>query len=164
MSAHCYLIALGSNQRHVRYGSPAAIVRTVPEALETQDIAVHAIAPVYISTPVGPSQRVYANTVLLAGTDFPPPQMLALLQQTERDFGRIRRGQRWRSRTLDLDIILWSGGRFTCTDLTIPHPHFRERGFVLDPAADIAPQWRDPVSGLRIRNLQARLKKRVGKA
>jgi 2-amino-4-hydroxy-6-hydroxymethyldihydropteridine diphosphokinase len=57
---------------------------------------------------------------------------------------------------LDLDIVLWSGGAWSSPDLTVPHIAFRERGFVLDPAAAIAPAWRDPVSGLTLRQLAAR--------
>ncbi len=78
----------------------------------------------------------------------------------ERVFGRDRRGQRWRSRTLDLDIVLWSGGTWYGPRLAIPHPLFRQRDFVLRPAAQIAPDWRDPVSGLTLRQLAARAVRR----
>ena len=79
------------------------------------------------------------------------------LKDIERDFGR-RRGQRWGDRVLDLDILLWSGGMWADSNpaLSIPHPGLRSRGFVLTPAAMVAPDWRDPVSGLNIRHLQSR--------
>ena len=92
-------------------------------------------------------------------TDLTPPDLLDVLQSVEADFGRRRRGARWRARPLDLDIILWSGGAWASPDLTIPHPLFRERDFVIGPAAQIAPQWRDPVTGLTLRQLAARQRK-----
>ena len=57
---------------------------------------------------------------------------------------------------LDLDIILWSEGSWGGVP-TIPHPSFRERLFVLAPLAEIAPAWRDPLSGLTVRQLLHRL-------
>jgi 2-amino-4-hydroxy-6-hydroxymethyldihydropteridine diphosphokinase len=81
--------------------------------------------------------------------------MLALLQSVEAHFGRRRRGQAWQARTLDLDIILWSGGMWVSDNpkLLIPHPHMRLRRFVLAPATAIAPDWHDPISGRSIRQL-----------
>jgi len=60
---------------------------------------------------------------------------------------------------LDLDIVLWNGGAYAADDLVIPHPAFRIRAFVLVPAARIAGDWRDPLTGLTIRQLAARLTK-----
>ena len=75
----------------------------------------------------------------------------------EASFGCRRGGQRWGARVLDLDIILWEGGAWSSPDLTVPHTAFRSRSFVLTPAAAIAPRWRDPVTGLSLRQLRARL-------
>jgi 2-amino-4-hydroxy-6-hydroxymethyldihydropteridine diphosphokinase len=61
---------------------------------------------------------------------------------------------------LDLDIILWSGGAWTQKGLVIPHPGLRERGFVLEPLAEIAPDWCDPSNGASVRQLLHRLKAR----
>ena len=61
------------------------------------------------------------------------------------------------ARVLDLDIILWSGGCHASPGLVIPHISFRGRRFVLHPARSIAGDWRDPVTGLRVRHLCARL-------
>ena len=93
----------------------------------------------------------------MVATGREPEELLALLKRIERRFGRRAGGQRWTSRVLDLDIVLWGGGAYHAPDLTIPHPLFRERAFVLRPAARIAPDWRDPITGLTIRQLTARL-------
>lgn len=122
------------------------------------DIDVFAHSPVISSAPVGPSQRTYANAAAVIASPLDPPTILARLQEIEAHFGRERRGQRWQARVLDLDIILWSGGIWVedRPALSIPHPAMRTRGFVLTPAAMIVPDWRDPVTGLTLRQLQSR--------
>ena len=143
----------------VRGLSPKAIIAAGAQALEEVGWNVRALSPTIRSAPVGPSQRRYANAAALIESERPPEAALAELQEIERLFGRQRRGQRWRARTLDLDIVLWNGGAFVSDKLTIPHPFFRERDFVLRPAATIAANWRDPVSGLTVRQLAARLRR-----
>ncbi|MEY2925867.1 MAG: 2-amino-4-hydroxy-6-hydroxymethyldihydropteridine diphosphokinase [Pseudomonadota bacterium] len=149
---HHYLIALGSNQRHPRYGAPAAVLRTA-----IADLDPLVAAPIIESRPFGPSQRRYANSVVVMASTLAPDAMLADLKALERHYGRRRRGQKWRQRVLDLDIILWSGGLWASPGLGIPHQHFRHRRFVLAPAVRIAATWRDPVSGLLLCHLFARL-------
>ncbi|WP_370031266.1 2-amino-4-hydroxy-6-hydroxymethyldihydropteridine diphosphokinase [Qipengyuania mesophila] len=152
-SAHCYLIALGSNRRVPAVGRPRAVLDAAVAALAEKGWQVEAVSRWIESRPLGPSLRRYANGAALIAGDLDPPEALESLQAIERSFGRERRGQRWRSRTLDLDIVLWSGGAWHSADLAIPHPAFRERDFVLRPAAQIAPHWRDPVSGRTLRQL-----------
>ena len=118
---------------------------------------VLAVAPVMQSAPLGPSLRRYANGAAVLATPLDPRALLARLQALERAFGRRPGGQRWQTRVLDCDIVLWSGGAWHEPNLTIPHPQFRRRDFVLRPAVAVAPQWRDPVTGLRLRHLHARL-------
>ena len=151
---HHYLIALGSNQRHPRFGSPTRVLQAALVELDPL-----AAASIIASRPVGPSQRTYANSAAIIASRLPPDAMLADLKAIEHKFGRRPRGQRWQRRTLDLDIILWSCGIWASPDLGIPHPHFRTRAFVLAPARTIAGDWHDPVSGLAVRHLWARLVK-----
>lgn len=109
------------------------------------------------SKPIGPSQRHYANAAAVISCKLAPADMLGQLQRIEQDFGRRRGGQRWAARVLDLDILLWSGGMWASPGLVIPHPQMRTRPFVLGPLAAIAARWRDPVTGLTIRQLRSRL-------
>jgi 2-amino-4-hydroxy-6-hydroxymethyldihydropteridine diphosphokinase len=150
-----YLIALGSNQRMPHIGGPADIVEQAFAALETHDIDVFAASSIIVSRPVGPSMRRYANAAAVVATQLDPPALLECLQQIEAHFGRARRGQPWQARTLDLDIILWSGGIWASAApaLAIPHIQLRRRAFVLAPAAEIAPDWHDPLTGLSIRQI-----------
>ncbi|WP_325065205.1 2-amino-4-hydroxy-6-hydroxymethyldihydropteridine diphosphokinase [Qipengyuania aquimaris] len=151
-----YLIALGSNMRVPGIGGPRRVLAKVASELERSGLVVESFSPVMRSRPIGPSQREYANGAAIVISDKAPREMLALLKGIEGNFGRRTSGSPWRRRQLDLDIILWSGGRWSTPDLAIPHPLFRERSFVLQPAAAIAPGWRDPLTGLTLRQLAAR--------
>lgn len=152
-----YLIALGSNKRHHRHGAPGRVLAAALDALAAEGVAVVAVAPVVQSAPLGPSKRRYANGAALIESDLDPEELLALLKSTERLFGRRSGGRRWASRVLDLDIVLWSGGAWSSPDLTVPHKSFRQRDFVLRPARALAPLWRDPITGLSLNHLHARL-------
>ncbi len=158
---HRYLIALGSNMAHPRHGPPPAVLRAALVALATSDLRVIASAPIIASAPVGPSLRRYANGAAVIETVRPPLALLDQLQAIEAAFGRNRRGQRWRARTLDLDIVLWDGGAFCDARLTVPHREYRNRTFVLGPAARIARDWRDPLTCLCVKHAHARLTRRA---
>ena len=80
--------------------------------LEDEGVEVAAAGPVLLTDPVGPSSRRYANSAAVIATALEPPDLLTLLKQIEREFGRRPGGRRWTSRVLDLDMILWSGGAF----------------------------------------------------
>ena len=149
-----YAIALGSNRRHGRHGAPPGVVRAAAEALGRLG-ELDALSTIVASPALGPAGRGFANAVALLRSDLPPDALLEALKAIERDFGR-RGGRRWGPRVLDLDIILWSQGAWAVGP-TIPHPSFRERLFVLAPLAEVAPDWRDPLSGLTVRQLRYRL-------
>lgn len=154
---HRYLIAFGSNRRHGTYGRPHDVLGAASVALHTEGVEILRAGRLVQSRPLGPSLRTYANSALLVASKLDPEEMLDLLKRIERRFGRRQGGQRWGTRVLDLDIVLWSGGSYVSERLTIPHPQFRERDFVLVPAVDVAGNWRDPVTGLTLRQLKARL-------
>jgi 2-amino-4-hydroxy-6-hydroxymethyldihydropteridine diphosphokinase len=118
---------------------------------------VIAASPIIDSAPIGPSTRRFANAVAMIETDESPPALLARLKRIERASGR-RPGRRWGARVIDLDIILWSGGIWADRTLVIPHPAFRQRGFVVASLVRIAPDWIDPVTGRTIRQLAHRLR------
>jgi 2-amino-4-hydroxy-6-hydroxymethyldihydropteridine diphosphokinase len=154
-----YLIALGSNQRHHRHGPPERVLGAAVEALGEAGIKLKRLGPVIRSLPLGPSRRRYANSAAVVKAKLDPGELLAALKAIEHAFGRKPGGLRWGARVLDLDIVLWSGGAWSSPGLTIPHPRFRTRPFVLGPAAAIASRWRDPLSGLTLRQLALRLRR-----
>ncbi len=153
---HLYAIGLGSNRPLSAALGPRALVRAALVALDLPPLSLLARAPLIETAPIGPSLRRYANSAALVVSPLPPHAMLDRLQSLEHRFGR-RRFRRWGDRTLDLDLLLWSGGRVESRRLTVPHPLLRQRAFVLAPLIRIAPRWRDPVTGLTIAQLAARL-------
>jgi len=150
-----YAVGIGSN-RAMAGLRPGDIVNAAFEALNAAPLRLLAHSPVISSRPLGPSARTYANAAALVATTLPPLAMLDQLQAIERTFHR-RRYRRWGARTLDLDLLLWSGGTVRSKRLIVPHPGLRMRNFVLQPLKTIAPHWRDPDTGLTIAQLAARL-------
>lgn len=150
-----YLIALGSNVRHHRHGLPPMVLHAALAELEAAGLGIERASHVISTAPLGPSPRRYANAAAILTTDLAPDALLRRLKAVERKFGR-RSGRRWASRVLDLDVILWDGGIWRSPGLTVPHMAFRRRRFVLEPAAAIAPGWRDPLTGLTLRQLAGR--------
>jgi len=151
-----YAIAIGSNRPHGRFGRPAGVVGAAIARLD-EEFGLFDASPILLNSAHGGAGRDFANAVALVESDLEPSDMLSRLKSLERDFGR-RAGRRWGPRVLDLDIALWSGGRFRSHRLTIPHPELARRIFVLEPLSAIAPGW--PVGAFSIRHLAHRLARR----
>jgi 2-amino-4-hydroxy-6-hydroxymethyldihydropteridine diphosphokinase len=103
-------------------------------------------------------QPWYQNAVIEVVTDLGPDALLATLHEVEEAFGRVRTVAN-AARMIDLDLLDFRGeiapggpGR-----ATLPHPRLADRGFVLKPLADLAPEWRHPVTGQPIQALLAAL-------
>ena len=103
------------------------------------------------TTPVGvsPDQPRYLNGVVIGETALTARELLERLLAIEREAGRTRPSL-MAPRTLDLDLILFGDSRIEEPGLVVPHPRFRERLFVLEPLAEVAPGWIDPATGKTI--------------
>jgi len=112
----------------------------------------------YDTTPVGVSldQPRYLNGVVIGETALSARELLDRLRDIEAAAGRTRPSP-MAPRTLDLDLILFGDKKIEEPGLTVPHPRFRERLFVLEPLAEVAPDWIDPVTGHRIKELLSAL-------
>jgi len=111
------------------------------------------------TAPVAPGLEhdpPYLNAVGVGESDLPPRELLRRLQAIERARGRTR-SFAGAPRTVDLDLILAGDARVHDADLTVPHPRFRERRFVLEPLVELAPDLTDPATGRTMRDLLARL-------
>ena len=156
-ATHLYAVAIGSNRPHGRFGRPSGVVEAAVARLDRQ-FGLFDASPIVLNAAQGSAGRDFANAVALVESELDPPAMLSALKDIEGDFGR-RNGRRWGPRVLDLDLVLWSGGRYRDRQLRIPHPRLAERGFVLGPLAAIAPNWR-AAGGRTVRHLAHRLARR----
>jgi len=143
-------IALGSNLGDSRGILEGAIEQLRSPLWELQQ------SHWYRTRAVGPPQPDYLNGCVIGKTALEPLELLQRLFDIEHQFGRVRR-ERWGARTLDLDLLLYGDRILNQPQLQLPHPRLRERPFVLVPLADIAPDWRDPLSGCSIKELQEAL-------
>ncbi|MCA1856799.1 2-amino-4-hydroxy-6-hydroxymethyldihydropteridine diphosphokinase [Massilia oculi] len=100
--------------------------------------AVIETSGLYRTAPVDSSGPDYINAVACIDTSFDPFELLTALQDIEAAHGR-ERPYRNAPRTLDLDLLLYGDQRIATETLTLPHPRMHERGFVLAPLAELAP-------------------------
>ena len=104
---------------------------------------------------VGPEHGMYLNAVVVGDTRLPVRVLLERLLEIEEERGRAR-PYYMAPRTLDVDLILYGEEIIAEDGLTVPHPRFREREFVLAPLAEIAPDMLDPVTRQTISELAKR--------
>ncbi len=150
-------IGLGSN-----LGDRDAALRAAIAALEcAPGVRVAAVSGFFETKPVGgpAGQGDYLNAALGLDVVLAPRALLELLLAVEKGLGRTRE-IRFGPRTIDLDLLLYDEECIEEPGLEVPHPRFRERLFVLEPLAEIAPGAIDPCSGRTIADLLRDLKAR----
>jgi 2-amino-4-hydroxy-6-hydroxymethyldihydropteridine diphosphokinase len=138
-------IALGSNvgDRRAHLDFAVSRLRALLQNLR--------VSRYYETEPAGASvsQGLYLNAAAVGETTQPARAVLTALLDIERERGRERPFTN-APRTLDLDLILFGDSTIDEPDLVVPHPRFRERRFVLEPLAEVAPELVDPVTGLTV--------------
>jgi 2-amino-4-hydroxy-6-hydroxymethyldihydropteridine diphosphokinase len=143
-------IGLGANLGD----APAAVQQAIAWLRELPQTRLLQASRIYRSAPVDAGGPDFFNAVARIETRLTAPELLAQLQALELRAGR-ERPYRNAPRTLDLDLLLYGEARIASAALTVPHPRMRERAFVLQPLADLAPERVAPsdlaaVAGQRI--------------
>jgi len=147
-------VALGSN-----LGDREAAIRGALAELDSEPgVAVAAVSTLIDTEPVGfLDQPRFLNGVAAVETELSARDLLAVLLDVERRFGRVRDGVPSQGpRTLDLDLVLYDDAEIDEPGLSVPHPRLHERAFVLGPLAEIAPGLEVPGKG-KVETLRARL-------
>lgn len=136
-------LALGSN-----LGDRARHLQIAVDSLAAEpEVTVVAASSLYETDPVGgPEQGRFLNAVVALETELGPRELLVVAQSLEDDAGRVR-VERWGPRTLDVDVLLVGDAVVSEPDLVVPHPRMWERGFVLAPLHDVAPDLVDVPAG-----------------
>ncbi len=148
-------IGAGANLPHPSYASPRETLQAALLELDRREIHVLRYSPWYRTAPVPASdQPWYVNVVAEVATGLPADDLLAALHEIEDLFGRVRSVPN-APRLIDLDLLDYRGEIAPSTPgkATLPHPRMTGRAFVLRPLADLAPDWRHPVSGTPIQDL-----------
>ena len=124
---------------------------------ETPDIVPVAVSPVYETEPIGgpEGQPAFLNAVLLLDTMLSARVLVERAFAVEDAYGRSRE-QRWGPRTLDVDVLAVGSETIDEPGLIVPHPLIAERGFVLQPWADVDPEFEIPGLG-RVKDLADRV-------
>ncbi|HEY2739873.1 MAG TPA: 2-amino-4-hydroxy-6-hydroxymethyldihydropteridine diphosphokinase [Thermoanaerobaculia bacterium] len=151
---------MGGNQSST--GPTGAVEQTLRRALRDLETALGPleVAPFYRTAAISPiPQPDFLNTAVLVRTALPPDAILAIAKALEHAAGR-RLGVRLGPRPLDIDLLLY--GEFgevqiATPELILPHPRLRERRFMLEPLAALAPDLRVPPDGATVRELLARV-------
>lgn len=128
-------VGLGSNQ-----SDPVSQLRDALSAIgRLPGTRISGCSSLYRSAPMGPQdQPAYLNAVVMLETTLAPLALLDGLQAIEQGQGRVRNGERWGPRTLDLDILLFGDQAIDDERLRVPHYHMHKRAFVLYPLAELA--------------------------
>jgi 2-amino-4-hydroxy-6-hydroxymethyldihydropteridine diphosphokinase len=151
------LIGLGANLNSPRWGTPRATLSAALGTLEGEGAAILARSSWYRSAPVPISdQPWFTNAVASVATELDARDLLELMQIVEQRFGRVR-GARNAARVLDLDLLDYLGTQNQSPDLTLPHPRLHQRRFVLEPLAEMAPEWVHPTLNSTARQLLVQL-------
>jgi len=156
------LVGLGSNIAGP-WGMPQETVLRALQELNVAPLHLEKSSKLIVTKPFGKTdQPDFVNAVAIISTKLKPEPLLQKLHAIEQAAGRQRR-ERWGPRSLDLDILVYQNlitdnVDSTLGSLQLPHPGIAERRFVLEPIAEIAPEWRHPETNLSAHDMLKKLR------
>lgn len=148
-------LALGSN-----LGDKQRNIETALEKIEERIGSIISLSAFYLSLPVGfESANMFVNCACEVATNLDIYKVFFITQEIEKESGRTEKSLNgtYADRTIDIDLILAGNLVIDTPALTVPHPRFHARSFVLDPLFEIAPDLVDPLSGKSVRELREAL-------
>lgn len=155
MTKHCAYIGIGSN-----LGDRLKNVSEAIRLLEDHPLVkVNRLSHFYETEPLtlgGEKQGWYLNCVLKLQTSLNAVRLFHLLQEVEGLLGRVR-GAKWTPRVIDLDLLFFDDEIIRTKTLIVPHPQLHLRRFVLEPLAEVAPNFVHPIKGLAVKALLKKL-------
>lgn len=139
-------------------GLSAGAGQCCPESVgDIPESRILAVSSFYRTPPLGPQdQPDYLNAAVALKTTLAPEGLLNHTQRIELQQGRVRKAERWGPRTLDLDIMLFGNEVINTERLTVPHYDMKNRGFMLWPLFEIAPELVFPDGLSLVEALQAK--------
>lgn len=133
-------LSLGSN-----LGDKKANLEKALELLALAGVKIARISSFYETAPWGnPNQDDFVNIVVEVIFEGSATELLEIALATEQKMGRIRL-EKWGPRRIDIDIIDFHRQQIQTDTLTLPHPYYKERDFVMIPLKELEPDWRDAV-------------------
>ena len=147
------VLALGSNMGDREHFLEAAVNLLA----RSGEIEIEARSSIYQTAPldVPIEQGDYLNQVITVRTELPATELLARCQAVEQELGRPVDHEAGMPRVIDLDLIVYGSEVCEGTQLTLPHPRYSKRKFVLVPLAEVVPAFRDPITGETIAEILA---------
>ncbi|MDY9918887.1 MULTISPECIES: 2-amino-4-hydroxy-6-hydroxymethyldihydropteridine diphosphokinase [Proteiniphilum] len=148
-------LALGSN-----LGDKQKNIEEALDRIEERIGSIISLSAFYLTAPVGfQSENIFVNCACEVATDINIYRLFEITQDIEKEIGRSRKSKngQYTDRTIDIDLILAGDRVIDTPDLTIPHPCFHTRSFVLDPLYEIAPDLVHPLLGKSIRELREKV-------
>ncbi len=144
-----YLI-LGGNK-----GNRTEMISTAIDLVTSHIGQKMAISGLYESESWGFKSEPFINQVIKIETPLSPAKILLLSQEIENKLGRVRKSEGYEARTIDIDILYYDLMVINTPDLIVPHPKIAVRRFVLMPLTEIAPDLKDPVTGITVMEMLA---------
>jgi len=148
-----YGISLGSNlgQRLANLRRARAAIAKLPGVLTVACSPVYETEPVDV--PAAYRSRRFLNAVLILKTSAQPAELAEALHAIEARMGRVRTGEANSPRMIDIDLIYAGRRKIRSATLTIPHPRWARRRFVVRPLADVRPALKIPGEQRRVREV-----------